>query len=154
MGSTFLVANQSSDFMTMSFPIFLVTLLSTIAVDGKGPLPNYMLGKFQLETSEGMSDFMYKMGVGWFQRSIACTLYPTNTISQSEDGEITQEMVSTFKTTKDVYRLNIPFQSRNELGSGKPASVLTKLKGNKMTITGTIEQDPTIKAVRGFTRVA
>merc|ERR1711892_1572130 len=178
MGSTVSVADQNSDFMTMSFSIFFITLLFTITVDGKGPLPDYMLGKFQLEASEGMSDFMYKMGVGWFQRSIACTLYPTNTIRQSEDGEITQEMGSTFKTNKDVFRLNTPFQSRNELGSGKPATVLTKLKGNKlvrtvkkgdldlvfvteyssdgnkMTITGTIEQDPTIKAVRGFTRIA
>ena len=47
------------------------TLLCTVCVDCSGPLPQYMLGKFQLETSEGFSGFMYKMGVGWFNRAVS-----------------------------------------------------------------------------------
>ena len=92
-----------------------------------------MLGKFQLETSEGLSDFMYKMGVGWFQRSvsdalyshelfyynspfqIACTLYPVTKISQTEDGDIIQVTQSTFKTKTDIFRLNTPYQVRHGL---------------------------------------
>ena len=58
-------------FAIMLFIACLVAFISTLGVEAKGPLPEYMLGKFQLETSEGFSDFMYKMGVGWFQRSVS-----------------------------------------------------------------------------------
>ena len=36
-----------------------------------------MLGEFQLETSEGFEDYLYEIGINWFNRKIACTLYPT-----------------------------------------------------------------------------
>ena len=29
-----------------------------------------MLGEFQLETSEGFSDYMYEIGVNWFTRQV------------------------------------------------------------------------------------
>ena len=36
----------------------------------ESPLPAYMLGKFQLETSEGFDDFMYEISVNWFTRKV------------------------------------------------------------------------------------
>ena len=33
-------------------------------------LPAFMLGEFQLDTSEGFSDFMYQVGVNWFTRTV------------------------------------------------------------------------------------
>ena len=41
---------------------------------------------------------------------IACSLYPTTTITQTEDGEITQKTASTFKTRTEVFKLDIPYQ--------------------------------------------
>ena len=31
-------------------------------------LPHYMLGEFKMETSEGFEDFLYEIGVNWFNR--------------------------------------------------------------------------------------
>ena len=44
---------------------------------GQETLPDFMLGEFQLETSEGFEDYLYEIGINWFNRKIACTLYPT-----------------------------------------------------------------------------
>ena len=33
-------------------------------------LPEFMIGDFQMETSEGFNDFMYEMGVNWFNRKV------------------------------------------------------------------------------------
>ena len=64
-----------SAFAIMIFTVCFIVFISTVVVEAKGPLPEYMVGKFQLETSEGFSDFMYKMGVGWFKRSVSDALY-------------------------------------------------------------------------------
>ena len=89
----------------------LVLLCSLVALSTQqqpqGPLPNYMLGEFQLETSQGFEDFMYELGVNWFTRKvvnliktimyiqiiilyirIACTLYPTASNHITPDGQI------------------------------------------------------------------
>ena len=31
-------------------------------------LPEFMLGEFKMETSEGFEDFLYEIGVNWFTR--------------------------------------------------------------------------------------
>jgi hypothetical protein len=33
-------------------------------------LPDYMLGEFKMQTSEGFTDFMYALGVNWLTRSV------------------------------------------------------------------------------------
>ena len=31
-------------------------------------LPDFMLGEFKMETSEGFEDFLYEIGINWFNR--------------------------------------------------------------------------------------
>ena len=31
-------------------------------------LPEFMLGEFKMETSEGFEDFLYEIGINWFNR--------------------------------------------------------------------------------------
>ena len=45
-------------------------LASTPGLGQESPLPPYMLGKFQLETSKGFDDFMYEISVNWFTRKV------------------------------------------------------------------------------------
>ena len=51
-------------------------------------LPDYMIGDFQMETSEGFNDFMYEMGVNFVTRNIANNLYPLQQIRQDKDDEM------------------------------------------------------------------
>merc|ERR1711915_726409 len=134
---------------------------------GKGLLPDYMLGKFQLETSEGFSDFMYKIGVGWFNRALACTAYPIITITEKTE--------SSFKTSTKSFRLNEIYTKTNQLGDG--VQVTARLQGNKlirdtnlkgydfvftseyleggsvMNMIITIKGDSEFRVVRGFKRL-
>ena len=51
----------------------IYALLATVLVGGvhcNGPLPEYMMGNFVLETSEGFNDYMYEIGVDWFTRKV------------------------------------------------------------------------------------
>ena len=51
----------------------IYALLATVLVGGvhcTGPLPEYMMGNFVLETSEGFNDYMYEIGVDWFTRKV------------------------------------------------------------------------------------
>ena len=50
-----------------------------------------------METSQGFEDFLYEMGINWFQRKLACTSYPTLRISESPDGEVTTTTSSTLR---------------------------------------------------------
>ena len=45
-------------------------LAPTPGLGQESPLPPYMLGKFQLETSKGFDDFMYEISVNWFTRKV------------------------------------------------------------------------------------
>ena len=45
--------------------IFLVA-----GAHGAGRIPDYMLGSFILDTSEGFNDYMYEIGVDWFTRKV------------------------------------------------------------------------------------
>ena len=51
--------------------LILSYLVVGVITKSGGPLPEYMLGKYALETSEGFSDFMYTVNIGWFQRSVS-----------------------------------------------------------------------------------
>ena len=51
-------------------------------------LPEFMVGDFQMETSEGFNDFMYEMGVNFVTRNIANNLYPLQQIRQDKDDEM------------------------------------------------------------------
>merc|ERR1712026_194939 len=74
--------------LTVTMRTLIALSLAISAIAAQGPLPNYMLGDFQLETSEGFEDYMYEIGVNWFTRKIACTLYPTARNSITPDGKI------------------------------------------------------------------
>ena len=60
--------------MLLLLPLVLVSSLVTAE-----QLPANMLGKYQLETSEGFSDFMSEIGVNWFTRQVTFYLvsYPS-----------------------------------------------------------------------------
>ena len=51
-------------------------------------LPEFMIGDFQMETSEGFNDFMYEMGVNFVTRNIANNLYPLQKITQDPADEM------------------------------------------------------------------
>ena len=51
-------------------------------------MPEFMIGDFQMETSEGFNDFMYEMGVNFVTRNIANNLYPLQQIRQDKDDEM------------------------------------------------------------------
>ena len=51
-------------------------------------LPEFMIGDFQMETSEGFNDFMYEMGVNFVTRNIANNLYPLQKIAQDAADEM------------------------------------------------------------------
>ena len=50
--------------------LVLLSSLVALSIQQQAPLPNYMLGEFQLETSQGFEDFMYEIGVNWFTRKV------------------------------------------------------------------------------------
>merc|ERR1712008_228813 len=69
-----------------------------------------MLGRYVLQTSEGFSDFMYRIDIGWFQRAIACSLYPVQVFSQDPlTGEITVDTLTTFRSFSSSFSLNTPY---------------------------------------------
>ena len=51
--------------------LILLAYLSTSAL-AQTPtlLPEYMLGEYVLETSEGFDDYMWQLGVNWFTRKV------------------------------------------------------------------------------------
>jgi hypothetical protein len=46
----------------------LLVLVAPLVVSAR--LPDYMLGEFKMQTSEGFTDFMYALGVNWLTRSV------------------------------------------------------------------------------------
>ena len=51
-------------------------------------MPEFMIGDFQMETSDGFNDFMYEMGVNFVTRNIANNLYPLQKITQDSADEM------------------------------------------------------------------
>merc|ERR1712241_914156 len=157
--------------------IALSLSLAISAIAAQAPLPNYMLGDFQLETSEGFENYMYEIGVNWFTRKIACTLYPTARNSITPEGKIKINPWSTFKSSELIFELNTPFQETT--ADGRDVTTTALLYGNKlvkdqrntadrsldsietreftpdgqfMTLIHTMPNNPEIKSVRVYKR--
>merc|ERR1711870_63778 len=138
----------------------LICLVLFGGVHCSGPLPEYMIGEFELDTSEGFDDYMSAVGVDWFTRKIACSLYPTAKNAQSgEDVTISTE--STFKSTPVTFKLDTPFQE--DTADGRTVTTIARLSGNelssvetrrfldggnKMMLIHTLPSDDTIQSVR------
>merc|ERR1712173_53071 len=162
---------------SMLFPMLPVLLVGCVTgVTSSGPLPQYMIGEFELETSEGFNNYMYAVGVDWFTRKIACSLYPTARNAQS-DQEVTISTESTFKSTSVTFKLGTPFQEntadgrtvtttatlsgdeliKTQTGHGSELSSVETRRfldgGNKMILIHTLPTDNTIKSVRGYKRI-
>merc|ERR1712173_189433 len=157
----------------MLYPLICLVLLG--GAHCSGPLPEYMIGEFELETSDGFNDYMYAVGVSWFTRKIACSLYPTAKNEQSGQ-DITISTSSTFKSTSVTFQLDTPFEevtadgrkvlttarrNGNELvkeqdGLGSALSSVETRRfidgGNKMMLIHTLPSNPSIKSVRVYKR--
>merc|ERR1712024_105114 len=107
-----------------------LAILAAAAQAPSAPLPNYMLGDFQLETSKGFDNYMYEIGVNWFTRKIARTLYPTARNSITPDGKIKINTWSTFKSSELILQLNKPFQETT--ADGREVTTTALLYGNKL----------------------
>merc|ERR1711862_1036555 len=84
---------------------------SHLGTSAMAALPDFMVGDFQMETSEGFNDFMYEMGVNFVTRNIANNLYPLQQIRQDKDDEmITLETLTSFKNTKIEFKLGVEFE--------------------------------------------
>merc|ERR1711971_1358242 len=115
--------SQSSD------PIMLLLLLPSLVAAAQ--LPQHMLGQYQLETSEGFSDFMYEIGVSWFTRTIACALYPTATNKNLGGDTVGIDTSSTFKSTSIQFEFGVPFVETT--GDGTEVRTTASLSGNTLT---------------------
>jgi hypothetical protein len=63
----------------MIFPPILVSCLTASALGQVSTtLPNYMLGEYVLETSDGFNDYMWQLGVNWFTRKVGLKLIYRN----------------------------------------------------------------------------
>lgn len=107
-----------------------LTLILIPLVAGSQTLPEYMLGKYQLETSEGFDNFMYELGVRWIKRKIACTLYPKQVIAQTVDGEISLDTWSTLTSTQTKFRLNEPWSEYT--ADGRTTNTVATLTNNRL----------------------
>eukprot|EP00092_Neocalanus_flemingeri_P013450 GFUD01014502.1.p1 GENE.GFUD01014502.1~~GFUD01014502.1.p1 ORF type:complete len:159 (-),score=46.47 GFUD01014502.1:292-768(-) len=156
----------------MSVSLFLVSLLAGGALSAN-PLPDYMIGTFVLDTSEGFNVYMSALGVDFFTRTIACALTPTATNKQTSSGDITIDTSSTFKSTSVTFQLNTPFEESTADGRtvnttavlngnklvktqvGEPISIETREfvdGGNKMNLIHTLPSDPDIKSFRVYVK--
>ena len=65
--------------------LILLACLSTSAL-AQTPtlLPEYMLGEYVLETSEGFDDYMWQLGVNWFTRKVRDQIFVIRLIHSSD----------------------------------------------------------------------
>merc|ERR1711981_358901 len=110
-------------------PSMLLLLLPSLVAAAQ--LPDHMLGQYQLETSEGFSDFMYEIGVSWFTRTIACSLYPTATNKNLGGNTVGIDTSSTFKSTSIDFEFGVPFVETT--GDGTKVETTATLSGNTLT---------------------
>ena len=104
-----------------------------------------VLGKYQLETSEGFSDFMSEIGVNWFTRQvasnlfflhivtlpqIACALYPTATNKNLGGNKVGIDTSSTFKSTSIEFEFGVPFLETT--GDGTEVRTTATLNGDSL----------------------
>ena len=128
--------------MLLLLPLILVSSLASAE-----QLPANMLGKYQLETSEGFSDFMSEIGVNWFTRQvtfylfsphcivilktqIACALYPTATNKNLGGDTVGIDTSSTFKSTSIQFEFGVPFVETT--GDGTEVRTTASLSGNSI----------------------
>jgi len=97
--------------------------------DESGPLPNNMLGDFQLETSEKFNEFMIVLGVNWVTRNIANALYPVQKIRQ-EGGEILLDTETSFQTTQTRFKIDQSWQENT--ADGRVTETVVTLEGNTL----------------------
>jgi len=109
----------------------MLLLLLVPSLVAAAQLPDYMLGQYQLETSEGFSDFMYEIGVSWFTRTIACSLYPTATNKNLGGDTVGIDTSSTFKSTSIDFEFGVPFLETT--GDGTKVETTASLSGNTLT---------------------
>merc|ERR1711863_52244 len=115
--------------LSQSFdPSMLLLLLPSLVAAAQ--LPDHMLGQYQLETSEGFSDFMYEIGVSWFTRTIACSLYPTATNKNLGGDTVGIDTSSTFKSTSIDFEFGVPFPETT--GDGTEVRTTATLNGNSL----------------------
>ena len=128
--------------MLLLLPLILVSSLTSAE-----QLPANMLGKYQLETSEGFSNFMSEIGVNWFTRQvtfylfsphcivilktqIACALYPTATNKNLGGDTVGIDTSSTFKSTSIQFEFGVPFVETT--GDGTEVRTTASLSGNSI----------------------
>merc|ERR1712212_95164 len=137
------------------FLSLLLLSLSTSLLDAAGPtgftagpLPPYMLGKFELETSKGFDDYMYKLGVDWFTRKFACAVWPTAQNNHTKDGRIKIDTYSSLKSTSVTFKLNEPFQE--DTADGRTVTTTTVLDLENGRLIKTQVGNPTRIEIRQF----
>merc|ERR1719341_438920 len=109
------------------------SLVSRMAADKAatgGPLPHYMIGDFQLDTSEKFNEFMTELGVNWVTRNIANNLYPVQKISQEGD-EILLDTETTFRSTQTRFKLGASW--RETTADGRETDTVATLEGNTLS---------------------
>merc|ERR1711902_221939 len=109
MGSWKVVTAPSPHTTLTMLPLLLLSALLA-AASGQAALEPYMLGKFELESSNGFEDFMTEIGVGFLTRKVACALTPVATNSLLPNGQIKIDTHSTFKSSSITFSLNKPFR--------------------------------------------
>merc|ERR1712233_161896 len=111
--------------MLLLLPLLLISTLVRAE-----QLPAQWLGKYQLETSEGFSDFMSEIGVNWFTRQIACALYPTATNKNLGGNTVGIDTSSTFKSTSIQFEFGVPFLETT--GDGTEVRTTATLTSNTL----------------------
>merc|ERR1712045_916909 len=167
MGSWKVVTAQSTH-TTLTLTMLPLLLLSALlaAASGQAALEPFMLGKFELESSNGFEDFMTEIGVGFLTRKVACALTPVATNSLLPNGQIKIDTHSTFKSSSITFSLNKPF--RETTSDGRKVVTTAVLQGNRliktqlnpvetrefspdgrrMTLIHTMPSKPSIRSVR------
>merc|ERR1712142_428887 len=93
----------------------------------EGPLPSYMIGNFQLSTSENFNELMCELGVNWVTRNIANNLYPVQKIRQVGE-DIYLDTETTFRSTQTCFKLNTTWQETT--ADGRYTQTVATLEGN------------------------
>merc|ERR1739848_737967 len=157
MGSWKVVTAQStlSTHTAIMLPLLLLSALLA-AASGQAALEPFMLGKFELESSNGFEDFMTEIGVGFLTRKVACALTPVATNSLLPNGQIKIDTHSTFKSSSITFSLNKLFKTQLNPVDKSLNVVETRefsTDGRKMTLIHTMPSKPSIRSVRVYKRI-
>merc|ERR1712048_750912 len=97
-----------------------------------GKLASFMVGDFQMESSEGFNEIMVELGVNFVTRNIANNLYPLQKIRQDEEtGEISIDTLTSFRNTNSTFYLATEFEEYT--ADGRTTKTVASLEGeNKL----------------------